>query len=47
LFHATNQAVGVSFDAAADGKRLLVNLSEEETSAPLGFVSDWTAELKK
>jgi Tol biopolymer transport system component len=47
LFHATNQAVGVSFDAAADGKRLLVNLSEEETSAPLKFVSDWTAELKK
>ncbi|HEX4427225.1 MAG TPA: protein kinase [Terriglobales bacterium] len=47
LFHATNQAVGVPFDVAADGKRLLVNLSEEETSAPLKFVSDWTAELKK
>jgi eukaryotic-like serine/threonine-protein kinase len=47
LFHATNPAFGVSFDAAADGKRLLVNLSEDETSAPLKFVSDWTAELKK
>jgi serine/threonine protein kinase len=47
LFHATNQAVGVSFDVAADGNRLLVNLSEDETSAPLKFVSDWTAELKK
>jgi hypothetical protein len=35
------------YDVSADGKRLLVNLAEDETSAPLKFVSNWPAELRK
>jgi eukaryotic-like serine/threonine-protein kinase len=47
LFHAANPAIGVPFDVSPDGQRFLMNLAEEEVSAPLKFVSDWPAELKK
>ncbi len=47
LFHAASPGVGISFDVSSDGKRLLVNHSEEEAQAPLQLVTNWPAELKK
>jgi serine/threonine protein kinase len=47
LFHASSPGFGVSFDATADGKRLLVNHSQDEAPAPLQLVTNWPAELKK
>jgi serine/threonine protein kinase len=47
LFHANTPGIGISFDASADGKRFLVNQSEDEAQAPLKLVTDWPAELKK
>jgi hypothetical protein len=47
LFHAASPGLGESFDVSADGKRLLVNHSEEEVQAPLQLVSNWPSELKK
>jgi serine/threonine protein kinase/Tol biopolymer transport system component len=47
LFHAASPGIGVSFDATSDGKRLLVNHSEEEAQLPLQLVTNWPAELKK
>jgi serine/threonine protein kinase len=47
LFHAASPGIGVSFDVSSDGKRLLVNHSEEEAQAPLQLVTNWLAELKK
>jgi dipeptidyl aminopeptidase/acylaminoacyl peptidase len=39
--------LGISFDVFADGKRVLVNHSEEEAQAPLQLITNWPAELKK
>ncbi len=47
LFHAPTPGVGVPFDISSDGKRLLVNQSQEEAQAPLQLVTNWPAELKK
>jgi serine/threonine protein kinase len=47
LFHAASPGLGLSFDASSDGKRLLVNHSEEEGQVPLQLVTNWPAELKK
>lgn len=47
LFHTNSPGIGISFDVSADGKRLLVNRSEEETQVPLQLVTNWLAELKK
>jgi serine/threonine protein kinase/Tol biopolymer transport system component len=47
LFHAASPGAGVSFDVSSDGKRILVNHSEEEAQAPLQLVTNWLAELKK
>jgi eukaryotic-like serine/threonine-protein kinase len=47
LFHAASPGIGVSFDASSDGKRLLVNHSEEEGQVPLQLVTNWPAELEK
>jgi serine/threonine protein kinase/Tol biopolymer transport system component len=47
LFHAASPGLGLSFDASSDGKRLLVNHSEEESQVPLLLVTNWPAELKK
>ncbi len=47
LFHASMPGVGTGFDVAPDGKRVLVNLVEGETAAPLKVISNWPAELKK
>ena len=47
LFHASVPGVGIPYDVSADGQRLLVNLAEEEESAPLHVVVNWPAELKK
>jgi hypothetical protein len=47
LFHAPMPGVGIPFDASSDGKRLLVNHSEEEEQVPLQLVTNWPAELKK
>ncbi len=47
LFHAASPAIGVAFDVSSDGKRLLVNHSEEEAQAPLQLVTNWLVELKK
>jgi eukaryotic-like serine/threonine-protein kinase len=47
LFNAQTPGIGGGFDAASDGKRLLVNRTQEEIQAPLQLISNWTAELKK
>lgn len=47
LFHAASPGIGVPFDIFNDGKRLIVNHSEEEAQAPLQLVTNWPAELKK
>jgi Tol biopolymer transport system component len=47
LFHASVPGVGVPYDVSADGQRLLLDLAEEEESAPLFIVVNWPAELKK
>ena len=47
LFHANVPGVGVPYDVSADGQRLLINLAEEESQAPLRLVTNWTEELKK
>jgi hypothetical protein len=47
LFHTSTPGLGISFDVAADGKRLLVNHSEEEAQVPLQVMTNWLAELKK
>jgi len=47
LFHTPMPAIGILFDVSSDGKRLLVNHSEEEGQAPLQLVTNWPAELKK
>jgi serine/threonine protein kinase len=47
LFHAASPGLGISFDVFADGKRVLVNHSEEEAQAPLQLITNWPAELKK
>jgi Tol biopolymer transport system component len=47
LFHAAVPAIGMGYDVAPDGQRLLVNLAQGESTAPLIIVSNWTAELKK
>ncbi len=47
LFNAPVPAIGQSFDVSSDGKRVLVNHSEEEAEAPLQLVTNWLAELKK
>jgi Tol biopolymer transport system component len=47
LFHAALPGVGTPFDISSDGKRLLVNHSEEEAQTPLQLVTNWPAELKK
>jgi eukaryotic-like serine/threonine-protein kinase len=47
LFHTGTPGIGISFDAFSDGKRLLMNRSEEEAQAPLQLVTNWLAELKK
>jgi eukaryotic-like serine/threonine-protein kinase len=47
LFHTSTPGIGISFDAFSDGKRLLMNRSEEEAQAPLQLVTNWLAQLKK
>ena len=47
LFHAASPGIGISFDVFSDGKRLLVNHSQDEAPAPLQLVTNWPAELKK
>jgi serine/threonine protein kinase len=47
LLHTSSPGLGISFDVSSDGKRLLVNRSEEEAQAPLQLVTNWPAELKK
>ena len=47
LFHTATPGVGTIFDVSSDGKRLLINHSDEEAQAPLHLNTDWLAELKK
>ena len=47
LFHASTPGIGLPFDVSLDGKRLLVNHTDEEVQAPLHLVTNWPAELKK
>jgi serine/threonine protein kinase len=47
LFHAASPGIGISFDAFSDGKRVLVNHTQDEAPAPLQLVANWPAELKK
>jgi serine/threonine protein kinase len=47
LFHAASPGIGITVDVSSDGKRVLVNHSEEEGQVPLQLVTNWPAELKK
>jgi Tol biopolymer transport system component len=47
LFHASSPGIGVGFDVSSDGKRVLVNHSEEEAQVPLQLVTNWPAGLRK
>jgi serine/threonine protein kinase len=47
LFHTGTPGVGTAFDASLDGKRLLINHSDEELQSPLHLNTDWLAELKR
>ena len=47
LFNTQTPGIGAGFDASSDGKRLLVNRTQEEAQAPLQLVTNWPAELKK
>jgi serine/threonine-protein kinase len=47
LFHAASPGIGVAFDVTSDGKRVLVNHSEEEAQRPLQLVTNWPAQLNK
>jgi hypothetical protein len=47
LFHAHASRVGVPFDASLDGKRLLVNMVEEERVVPLNLLINWPAAVAK
>lgn len=47
LFHTSTPGIGTSYDVSSDGKRLLVNRSEEEVQAPLQLNTNWLAELEK
>ncbi|HTW31915.1 MAG TPA: hypothetical protein VMD76_09565, partial [Candidatus Sulfotelmatobacter sp.] len=47
LFHAASPGIGIPFDVTSDGKRVLVNHSEEEAQGPIQLVTNWPAELKK
>ncbi|MGO9843188.1 MAG: protein kinase domain-containing protein [Candidatus Acidiferrales bacterium] len=47
LFHTSTPGIGTSYDVSSDGKRLLVNRSEEEVQTPLQLNTNWLAELKK
>jgi len=47
LFHSSTPGNGIPFDAAADGRRFLVNHTEDATQVPLQLVTNWPAELKK
>ncbi len=47
LFHAPTPGIGTSFDVSSDGKRLLINHTEEEAQAPLQLVTNWQEQLKK
>jgi Tol biopolymer transport system component/predicted Ser/Thr protein kinase len=44
--HATPGG-GTSVDVSPDGKRFLVDVASQESSAPLNLVLNWTSELKK
>ena len=47
LFHAASPGIGVAFDVTSDGKRVLVNHSEEEAQRPLQLVTNWPAQLNR
>ena len=47
LFRAALPGVGTPFDVSSDGKRLLVNHSEEVAQVPLQLITNWPAEVKK
>jgi hypothetical protein len=47
LFIMQTPGIGMGFDVATDGKRLLVNRAQEEAQAPLQLMTNWPAELKK
>jgi hypothetical protein len=48
LFEVRPGGPGNLYDVTADGRRFLVNMAvEQQTSAPLTLVQNWTAELKR
>jgi WD40 repeat protein len=47
LFRAGVPGFGTPFDVSADGKRLLINLAEEDVVSPLTVFTNWTSALKK
>jgi serine/threonine protein kinase/Tol biopolymer transport system component len=47
LFQTSTPGLGISFDVSSDGKRLLVNHSEEEAQLPLQLNTNWLAELQR
>jgi len=47
LFHANQPGLGIPFDVSPDGKRLLVNLAEEQVVTPLKLMTNWPGMLGK
>jgi len=47
LFHTATPGAGIVFDASLDGRRLLINHSDEELQSPLHLNTDWLAEVKR
>ncbi len=47
LFHAKVSRAGVPFDVSPDGKRLLINMVEEERVTPLNLVVNWPGVLNE
>jgi Tol biopolymer transport system component len=47
LFTAHFAALGTFFDAAADGKRFILNLAGDDAPTPVHLVTNWPLELKK
>ncbi len=47
LFHSATPGIGMPYDAFSDGKRLLVNHSEEEAQSALQLITNWPSGLSR
>jgi serine/threonine protein kinase len=47
LFHVSQPGTGIGYDVAPNGERFLVSVAEEQSSAPLTLLVNWTAKVPK